>query len=253
MAYYDYSSTTEIAASRIRRSDSQIKNSSTWKSVSDDSEPLTTRNIFLDSFKRFISIDNSISKIFIFMGKSLFTAKDDEQKISQKKKRSKRFSHDYPSRVTSIMDLYERYIFEPNLCEWMNQEDLIMPGDVLHDIENQFESQARLALTLAHFLSSFYQIVNPSEDFSIRRAEIQLTDEQIIGEVLSAVAADYKVVGVGVFFDRGKFEHHHLPFFGPYAFRTNAFDTRKYTVIDWAGLPKGYEDEHWFRVRHRKA
>ena len=147
------------------------------------------------------------------------------------------------------MDLYDRYNRDPDACEWMNEEDLMMPGDVLHDVDIQFESQARLALSLAHFLSSFYQLINPSEDFPLRRAELELSDEQLIGEVLAAAVSDQKVVGIGIFFDRGKFENHYLPYFGPYGFRSDTYETRKYTVLDWTGLPKGYENERWFQVK----
>ena len=87
----------------------------------------------------------------------------------------------------------------PNLCELLTEEELTMPGDVLNDVDIQFESQARLALTLSHFLSSFYQIVNPAEDFPLRKAELELTDEQLIGEVIAAAGGDYKVVVLGFF------------------------------------------------------
>ena len=146
------------------------------------------------------------------------------------------------------MQLYDRLNRDPELCELMNEDELTMPGDVLNDVDIQFESEARLALTLSHFLSSFYQIVNPAEDFPLRKAELDLTSEQLIGEVLAAAGGDYKVVGVGIFFDRGKFPNYHFPYFGPYAFRVGKDVSRKYTVIDWAGLPNGYENEIWFRV-----
>ena len=150
------------------------------------------------------------------------------------------------------MQLYDRLNDDPHLCEYMTDDELTMPGGVLNDVNAQFESQARLALTLSHFLSSFYQVVNPAEDFPLRQAELPLTDEQLIGEVLAAVGGDYKVVGVGIFFDRGKFVNYRLPYFGPYAFRSETDSSRKYTVVDWAGLPHGYENEVWFRVRFRR-
>jgi hypothetical protein len=179
----------------------------------------------------------------------LFMSDRFDRKNEQKKNhRLKRFAYESRSRITSIMELYERFNRDPDLCESMNDDDLSLPGDVLNDIDVQFESQARLALTLAHFLSSFYQIINPAEDFPLRKAELELTDEQLIGEVLAAVGADYKLVGVGIFFDRGKFHHYRLPFFGPYAFRSDRDSSRKLTVVDWAGLPDGYENEIWFRV-----
>jgi len=156
------------------------------------------------------------------------------------------------TRVESIMNMYDRLNFEPDLCEYMTENELTLPGDVLFDVNIQFESQARLALTISHFLSSFYQIVNTAEDFPLRQAESDLTEEQLIGEVLAAAGADFKVVGVGIFFDRGKFPQHHLPYFGPYAYRIENGFSRTYRVVDWAGLPGAYENELWFRVRRKK-
>jgi hypothetical protein len=184
---------------------------------------------------------------FASFSAKLVTGFQDAQE-PRRETRSKRFAHERPARVSSIMELYDRLNRDPNLCELLSAEELTMPGDVLNDVDIQFESQARLALTLAHFLSSFYQIINPAEDFPLRKAELELTDEQLIGEVLAAAGGDYKVVGVGIFFDRGKFRNHHLPYFGPYAFRPEKDISRKYTVVDWAGLSNGYENELWFRV-----
>ena len=166
--------------------------------------------------------------------------------------RSKRFAYEYSTRILSIMRHYNYLNRNPNICELMSDDALKMPGDVLNDVHIQFESQARLALTLSHFLSSFYQIINSAEDFPLRKAENDLTEEQLIGEVLAAAGSDYKVVGIGIFFDRGKFRNYHLPYFGPYAYRSETDINRKYIVIDWAGLPNGYENEIWFQVRKNK-
>jgi hypothetical protein len=190
----------------------------------------------------------SIDQVASFSGK-LVTGFDDKPEDHRKKTRSKRYAYERPTRIASIMQLYDRLNRDPNLCEFMTEDELTMPGDVLNDVDIQFESQARLALTISHFLSSFYQIINPSEDFPLRKAELELTDEQLIGEVLAAAGGDYKVVGVGIYFDRGKFRNYRLPYFGPYAFRPEKDVSRKFTVVDWAGLPDGYENENWFRVR----
>lgn len=191
---------------------------------------------------------SSFERIRFLEGPFLRGFHPDDQRIQQVKSRSKRFAHERPTRITDIMQLYDRLNRDYHLCEWLSDEELTMPGDVLNDADVQFESQARLALTISHFLSSFYQIINPAEDFPLRQAELQLTDEQLIGEVLSAAGADYKVVGVGIFFDRGKFQPYPLPYFGPYAYRTEQGVHRKYTVVDWAGLSNGYANEPWFRV-----
>lgn len=198
---------------------------------------LSSSNSFLKS---------SIHQIAAFSGQLVTGFVKNEDNI--KKSRSKRFAYERPTRIATIMQLYDRLNRDPNLCEFMTEDELTMPGDVLNDVEIQFESQARLALTLSHFLSSFYQVVNPAEDFPLRKAELELTDEQLIGEVLAAAGGDFKVVGVGIFFDRGKFRNYRLPYFGPYAFRPEKDISRKYTVVDWAGLPDGYENEVWFRV-----
>jgi hypothetical protein len=194
-------------------------------------------------------LTSSLHQIASFSGKLVTGFNNSESKDSIKKIRSKRFAYEHPTRISSIMQLYDRLNHDPNLCEFMTEDELTMPGDVLNDVDIQFESQARLALTLSHFLSSFYQIINPLEDFPLRKAELELTDEQLIGEVLAAVGGDYKIVGIGIFFDRGKFPNYRLPYFGPYAFRSEDDISRKYIVIDWAGLPDGYENEIWFRVR----
>lgn len=194
-------------------------------------------------------LKSPFSQIASFSGKLVTGFDSDKIQDYVKKPRSKRFAYERPTRIASIMQLYDRLNGDPNLCELMTQDELTMPGDVLNDVDIQFESQARLALTLSHFLSSFYQVVNPAEDFPLRQAELELTDEQLIGEVLAAVGGDYKVVGVGIFFDRGKFVNHRLPYFGPYAFRPEKDISQKYTVVDWAGLPDGYENEIWYRVR----
>ncbi len=194
-------------------------------------------------------LKSSIHHFASFSGKLITGFNDDSRPEDHiKKSRSKRYSYERPTRVASIMQLYDRLNRDPNLCELMTEDELTMPGDALNDVDIQFEPQARLALTLSHFLSSFYQVINPAEDFPLRKAELELTDEQLIGEVLAAVGGDYKAVGVGIFFDRGKFRNYRLPYFGPYAFRPEKDVSRKFTVVDWAGLPDGYENEVWFRV-----
>jgi hypothetical protein len=193
-------------------------------------------------------LKSSIHQFASFSGKLVTGFQNDQSADHVKKSRSKRYAYERPLRIGTIMQLYDRLNRDPNLCELMTEDELTMPGDALNDVDIQFESQARLALTLSHFLSSFYQVVNPAEDFPLRKAELELTEEQLIGEVLAAVGGDYKVVGVGIFFDRGKFRNYRLPYFGPYAFRPEKDISRKYTVVDSAGLPDGYENENWFRV-----
>ncbi|UJR33524.1 hypothetical protein I4U23_020969 [Adineta vaga] len=254
-----YQSNMEVLAARKRRSNdyhTDVSNESIYTELSPTStipslldfipkfNPFTSFSISTASFLKtsihlFISISSRLTTSF-----QDIPSKDDQEKAN----RSKRFAYEESTRIGSIMQRYDHLNQFPNLCEFMTDDELTLPGDVLNDVDIQFESQARLALTLSHFLSSFYQIVNPAEDFPLRKAELELTDEQIIGEVLSVAGSDFKVVGIGIFFDRGKFPNYRLPYFGPYAFRTEDDIGRKYSVVDWAGLPDGYENEIWFRT-----
>ncbi|CAF0727511.1 unnamed protein product [Adineta ricciae] len=248
--YALYQSNMEVVATRKRRSNDDrfgVLNKSLFVELDSTPNILSLTN-FVPSFNPFVSLKSSISSFLkaslnyvVSMSKP---SEDQQSQIS----RSRRYAHEHPTRIGSIMQTYEHLNQYPNLCEYMTEDELTMPGDVLNDVDVQFESQARVALTLSHFLSSFYQIVNPAEDFPLRQAELDLTDEQLIGEVLSAAGSDYKLVGIGIFFDRGKFSNYRLPYFGPYAFRTEDGISRKYSVVDWAGLPDGYENEIWFRT-----
>jgi len=274
-----YQSNIEVFAARTRRSaddNSDITNESIYNDLNKDSIPspliesgifnsffFVIANLYFLFFFYSVSTVNSITtlssstssfvklsihQIASFSGKLVTGFNNNDSKNQIKKNRLKRYAYEHPTRVAPVMELYDRLNRDPNICEFMTKEELTMPGDVLNDVDIQFESQARLALTLSHFLSSFYQIVNPAEDFPLRKAELELTDEQLIGEVLAAAGGDYKLVGVGIFFDRGKFPNYRLPYFGPYAFRLEKDISRKYAVVDWAGLPDGYENEIWFQV-----
>ncbi|CAF3743534.1 unnamed protein product [Rotaria sordida] len=253
-----YQSNIEVFASRTRRSidyNSNISNASIYNDLSKDPIlPLLIESIPKVNPIATISsptsslLKSSIDRFASFSGKLITGFDNYKSEDYMKKNRKKRYAYERPTRVATIMQLYDRLSRDPQLCEFMTEDELTMPGDALNDVDIQFESQARLALTLSHFLSSFYQIVNPAEDFPLRKAELDLTDEQLIGEVLAAAGGDYKVVGVGIFFDRGKFRNYRLPYFGPYAYRAEKDISRKYTVVDWAGLPDGYENEIWFRT-----
>jgi len=69
--------------------------------------------------------------------------------------------------------------------------------------------------------------------------------------VIANVAADFKVVGVGIFYDRNKFNKKKA-YFGPYAFRNrdniNMEIQKHYQVVDLTGMPNGYIDEDWFQA-----
>ncbi|CAF0759486.1 unnamed protein product [Rotaria sordida] len=252
---YFYQSNIELFAGRKRRSNDDLSNRSIYNNLSKNFilplliDSVSKVNIIATLLTSSSSLfKSSIHRIASFSSKIFIGFVNNKHEDHIKKHRAKRFAYEYSTRVASIMKHYDYLNYNPHICEFMTEEELSMPGDVLYDVDIQFESQARLALTLSHFLSSFYQIVNPAEDFPLRKAELDLTDEQLIGEVLAAAGSDYKVVGIGIFFDRGKFRNYRLPYFGPYAFRMENDISQNYTVIDWAGLPDGYENEIWFRT-----
>ncbi|CAF3942562.1 unnamed protein product [Rotaria sordida] len=252
---YFYQSNIELFAGRKRRSNDDLSNRSIYNNLSKNFilplliDSVSKVNIIATLLTSSSSLfKSSIHRIASFSSKLFIGFVNNKHEDHIKKHRAKRFAYEYSTRVASIMKHYDYLNYNPHICEFMTEEELSMPGDVLYDVDIQFESQARLALTLSHFLSSFYQIVNPAEDFPLRKAELDLTDEQLIGEVLAAAGSDYKVVGIGIFFDRGKFRNYRLPYFGPYAFRMENDISQNYTVIDWAGLPDGYENEIWFRT-----
>ena len=78
-----------------------------------------------------------------------------------------------------------------------------------------------------------------------------MSEDQLYAEVISAVAADFKAVGVGIFFDRNKFRKDKA-YFGPYAFRNrdnlNVEIQKHYQMVDLTGFNGGYIDEEWFQA-----
>ncbi len=65
------------------------------------------------------------------------------------------------------------------------------------------------------------------------------------GEVISAIEADFRIVGLGKFFDGNKFKK--CSYFGPYAFRIREVQKR-YHVVDFTGFRDGYINEEWFQT-----
>lgn len=97
-------------------------------------------------------------------------------------------------------------------------DSLRMGGDVVYGKETQLENEARMAVRLANFISGFMQIVDPKDLFAeFRVPDKPLTADQMIGEVMSIVIGDQKVVGAGVYFDYKAFTDRN--YFGPYAWR----------------------------------
>lgn len=121
-------------------------------------------------------------------------------------------------------------------CEQIRRispDRLRLRGDAAYGQEQQFENQARMALRLAHFVSAYLQTVRPDEKFAeFRVPDRQLSEQQLIGEVLSMVIGDQQLLGGGIWFERGQFTDGR-PLFAPYAIRRSR-DSRHMHVIDLA-------------------
>lgn len=111
-------------------------------------------------------------------------------------------------------------------------ERLTLSGAIAYDREHQLENEARAAIRLANFLSGFLQTVDPKELFAeFRVPDRSLTTDQIIGEAMSLVIGDQKIIGCGVYFDLKQFPNHTL--YAPYAYRRGR-NVRRYYVDDMA-------------------
>lgn len=109
--------------------------------------------------------------------------------------RTRRGSFEPTNRINSIFAQYEMLAsdFGRKNCQQFSESDRKLPGDVIYGVQDQFESQAKLALSISHFLSSFYQIINPEEDFPLRNAEKAISEKQLYAEVIAAIGADFRV------------------------------------------------------------
>ena len=185
---------------------------------------------------------------------SFFQELTEESRKEELHSRKKRYSYQPADRINSIFSQYEQLAsdYGRKNCPLFSESDRRLPGDTIFGVHTQFESQSKLALSISHFLSSFYQIINTEEDFPLRNAEKPLSEDQLYAEVISAIASDFRAVGVGIFFDRNKFRKNKA-YFGPYAFRVrdslNVEIQKHYQMVDLTGMPGGYIDEEWFQVR----
>ena len=149
-------------------------------------------------------------------------------------KRREKFSSNRldPSWVTD----YIRKNVTAQTCGYFERtlpDALVLRGDIAYGKEEQLENQARMAVRLANFISSFLQVVDPKEQFAeFRVPDKPLTQDQIIGEALASVIGDRNVLGCGVLFDRQQFAHN-ITYFAPYAYRLDR-NTRKFFVDDMA-------------------
>ncbi|CAG0883266.1 unnamed protein product [Darwinula stevensoni] len=91
-------------------------------------------------------------------------------------------------------------------------------------------------------------IVDPTEVFAeFRLADKPLTEDQIMGEVLSLLLGDTRIWGAGVYWDRDTFPNKTL--FAPYAYKTQ-LNTRKFNIDDMARLnstKEVYTNKKWFK------
>ncbi|KAB7494640.1 putative G-protein coupled receptor [Armadillidium nasatum] len=141
----------------------------------------------------------------------------------------------------------------PQNCHSFLAEDLILRGDIAYGKEKQYENEARMALRLANFVSSFSQIVLPNEMFSgLRVVDRPLTEDQMMGEVLSILLGNSRVWSAGIYWDRNKFTSAAL--FAPLAYKT-ILNTRIFTMEDLARLNSSkevYTNKAWFRRMKRR-
>jgi hypothetical protein len=186
---------------------------------------------------------------------SFFKELADQTRHQEFHSRQKRYSYQPTNRIDQIFNQYEQLAsdYGRKHCDLFSESDRRLPGDVIYGVHTQFESQSKLALSIAHFLSSFYQIINTEEDFPLRNAEKAISEDNMFAEVISAVASDFQAVGVGVFFDRNKFNKEKA-YFGPYAFRVrdslNVEIQKHYQMVDLTGMDGGYIEEDWFQVNY---
>lgn len=132
-------------------------------------------------------------------------------------------------------------------CQMLSNVDpskLKLPGNIAFGKEQQFENQARAALRVSHFISSFLQIVEPKEAFAeFRVPDKPLTRDQVIGEALSALIGDRQIQGIGIWFDRGQFDQRPNSYFAPYAYRLER-NARNFFVIDLAARSAAADDHY---------
>lgn len=134
-----------------------------------------------------------------------------------------------------------------NNCHNYRKEDLQLLGDYGFGAHQQFANEAKMAVRLANFISAFLQISDPKEVYSgTRLADKHLSEDQMIGEALAIVMADFKIWSAGIFWDTNKFPNRTL--FAPYAYKTVNYG-RKVFVEDLARLNKSdevYTNKEWF-------
>ncbi|KAL8589311.1 hypothetical protein ACOMHN_052314 [Nucella lapillus] len=162
---------------------------------------------------------------------------------SRRKKRSSVFDQKSFDRMMRIFR--HKAAVTPQTCHNMAPHNLVMSGDVAYGANRQFESEARIALRLSHFLCNFLQNTDPRENFGNLRGGGRLHIEHLFGEVVANVMGNFKVYSSGVYFDRYQFHNQdgsRRELFGPWAYRRQG----GFYALDSAGLSTRYTDEDWF-------
>lgn len=132
----------------------------------------------------------------------------------------------------SVIEQIRNGRINKDTCHRHSRSSLYLSGDVAYGKETQLENEARMALRLANFISSFLQLVDHKEQFAeLRIPDRPLTEDQIIGEALSMVIGNRKILGCSVEFDRNQFTNRTV--FAPLAYRKQRND-RDFSVIDQA-------------------
>lgn len=146
--------------------------------------------------------------------------------------------------VNAVSEEVRRPSSSRDHCLYSNNKPNL-PGDVTYGKEIQFENQARAALKISHFLSSFFQIVESNEAFAeFRVPDKPLTKDQMIGEALSTLMSDRQIQGIGILFDRNQFSQRKSEsYFAPYAYRLER-NTRNFYVHDMS-LTNPSSDDHY--------
>ncbi|XP_014788876.1 uncharacterized protein LOC106882646 [Octopus bimaculoides] len=217
-------------------------------------------NFIYKKFSRFYNIYSNETHINLspFQSeKSLFSldsekvlqfAADSRKKVKERRRFHTRFRRSLidEKSIYRIQKLFKKIssITSDN-CQNVAPENLLLPGDVGYGVSTQFEFQARTALRLAHFLSNYLQNANPNENFGYHKGGARLIPQQIFGEVVANVMADFRIMSSGVFFDKYVFKESETTvkeLFGPFAFRQRGL----YRAVDSAGLQNPYTEEDWF-------
>lgn len=109
-----------------------------------------------------------------------------------------------------------------------------LPGDYGYGVEEFYENEAKMAVRLANFISSFLQISDPEEVYSGKRiADKPLNEDQMIAEVVALAFGNPRLWSVGVYWDRNKFTNR--TYFAPYAYKEDR-NALKLKVEDLARL-----------------